>query len=525
MLRAFRAISLCNWPGLAAAALLLVCGCVTDTVAGAGPLPVSEQVFSVAYNRIFEIFLQPVDMARLSIDGLSGLRTLDHLLTVIRLPQSVEIKRGSRLVTEFAVPDGNDPNAWAALTTIALERARQFSPELHDATPDQLYQAVFDGLVADLDAYSRYTNPVRAGNERAIRDGYGGVGMSLDLVAGRYTVRELVSRGPAERAGITVGELIEAIDGTATKRMNEQSVRDSLRGPPGSLVHLTVGNMLNGAMAISPQRAVTLHRERVVSNSVRLRLDNDIIILKVERFNAATAVNLREAIVQAQSKLGRRAVGFILDLRGNPGGLLDQAVAVSDLFLRRGRIVSTAGRHPDSWQRFDAIGDDLLHEWPVVVLVDGRSASASEIVAAALQDSGRAIVVGASSYGKGSVQTVTRLPNDGELFLTWSRIYAPSGYTLHRQGVQPTICTSRDESTVDGVLAPLRNGQLEQPSVLARWRALAPDDESALAHLRQACPWKAHEPELDILVAERLLKVPALYRSALAQSTTAVAER
>jgi carboxyl-terminal processing protease len=521
MIMAFRASSFRKWSAITAATVLLLGGCAANsvTVAAATPTPLSEQVFSVGYSRIAEIFLEPVDMARIGIDGLAGLHTLDPQLKVERSPQSVQISRGARLVTEFALPEGNDPTAWATLTARALERARQFSPPLHDATPDQLYQAVFDGVMTDLDVYSRYTNPQRANGERAIREGYGGVGLTLDAVSGHYAVRELVAQGPADRAGIAVGDLIEAIDGTATPTMTTDQVRETLRGVPGSPVQLTV------ASGGGPPHVYALHRERMIPNTVQLRLDHGVAILKLERFNASTAANLRTAIIQAQTTLGAHATGYILDLRGNPGGLLDQAVAVADLFIRHGRIISTAGRHPDSWQRFDATGDDVLHERPLVVLVDAHSASASEIVAAALQDSGRAVVVGSVSFGKGSVQTVTRLPNDGELFLTWARMYAPSGYTLHRQGVQPTICTSHDDSDVDGVLMPLRSGQMESPGVLARWRALAPDDETALAHLRQACPWKPHAAELDVQVAERLLTVPLLYRSALALSTTAVAER
>ncbi len=521
MIVALRSFSFRKWSVITALTLLALGGCAagSDTVAASTPSPLSEQVFSVGYNRIAEIFLQPVDMTKLGIDGLAGLRTLDSQLKVERVDQSVQITRGARLVTEFAIPEGNDPSAWATLTTRALDRARQFSPPLHDATPDQLYQAVFDSVMADLDTYSRYTNPVRANGERAIREGYGGIGLTLEPVSGRYTVREVLAQGPAERAGIVLGDRVEAVDGVATPTMTVDQVRDSLRGAPGSTVQLTV------APAQGAARVYALRRERMIPNTVQLRVDQGIAIIKLERFNASTAANLRNAVTQAQSLLGPHAAGYILDLRGNPGGLLDQAVAVSDLFIRHGRIVSTAGRHPESWQRFDATGDDVLHERPLVVLVDGHSASASEIVAAALQDSGRAVVVGAVSFGKGSVQTVTRLPNDGELFLTWARMYAPSGYTLHRQGVQPTICTSHDDSDVDGVLLPLRSGQMESPGVLAHWRAQAPDDETALTHLRQACPWKPHLPELDVQVAERLLTVPVLYRSALALSNTAVAER
>jgi carboxyl-terminal processing protease len=133
--------------------------------------------------------------------------------------------------------------------------------------------------------------------------------------------------------------------------------------------------------------------------------------------------------------------------------------------------------------------------------------------------------VGASSFGKGSVQTVTRLPNDGELFLTWSRIYAPSGYTLHRQGVTPTICTSKDLSDPDAVISQLRAGQLGMPGTLASWRAAAPDDESALNQLRASCPWKIHEANLDLRVARQLLADKGLYQRALQLSTTLLAER
>ena len=492
------------------------------TSASAAPAPLSEQVLSVGLNRIAEIYLQPVDLTKLCVDGLAGLRTLDPMLKVERSPQSVTISRGSRQVTEFAIPEDGDPNAWATLATRAMERARQFSPQLYEATSDQLYQAVFDGLLADLDSYSRYTTPQRAVSERAIREGYGGIGLALEPRSGRYQVREVTLDGPADRSGIAVGEMVDAIDGVAAHTMSVQEVSEALRGIPGSVIRLTVAPARLGS---ANSRLVTLHRERVITNPVHVRLDSGVAVIKVERFNAATTANLRDTIEQAINRLGRGAKGVVLDLRGNPGGLLNQAVSVADLFIRRGRVVSTAGRHPDSWQRFDAIGEDILDDRPLVVLIDGRSASAAEIVAAALQDSGRAVVVGASSFGKGSVQTVTRLPNDGELFLTWSRIYAPSGYTLHRQGVQPTVCTSRDDTNPDTVLEPLRNGQMEAPSVIARWRSEAPDNEAALAHLRQACPWKAHEAELDVQVAERLLAVPALYRSALALSTTAVAER
>jgi len=298
--------------------------------------------------------------------------------------------------------------------------------------------------------------------------------------------------------------------------MGPEQIAERLRGAPGTSVALTVGP------ASDKGRRLMVRRDKVIPNTVTAQAVEGIGIIHIDRFNAATALNVRDAV----SRLGGPAEirGIVLDLRGNPGGLLDQAVAVADQFIRQGRIISTRGRHPDSMQKFDATPDDIADGLPMVVLVDGRSASAAEIVAAALQDSGRAVVVGASSFGKGSVQTVTRLPNDGELFLTWSRIYTPAGYTLHRQGVQPSICTSNDVKTPEQALLSLAAGPVP-PSTLALWRQRAPDDETALTRLREACPWKEHAPELDIQVARNLLQDTALYRRALSLMQTNFAER
>ncbi|WP_247880977.1 S41 family peptidase [Skermanella sp. TT6] len=503
--------------------ILLLTGCTAEpTSLAAQPPPpqIGEQVFAVGYGRIAEIYLNPVDMGQLTTDGLRGLSKMDSAIAVDRSPSTVRVTSNGHPVGEFTAPPANDAGGWAAVTAQAIERVRLSSTPLRQASPEDIYQTVFDAIMADLDSYSRYTSAQRAGNERAQREGYGGVGVGVEAKDGRFVISEVVGHAPAARAGLKSGEAIVAIDGDLTGYMSLQDVRDRLRGPSGTLVLVTVE-----AAAGGQSRRVPLRRERVIPNTVAVSIDNGVAVLSIERFNAATSLNVREAIDVARTQMGRKAVGFVLDLRGNPGGLLDQAVAVADLFIPQGRIITTAGRHPDSIQQFDATHDDQTEGLPLVVLMDGRSASASEIVAAALQDSGRAVVVGASSFGKGSVQTVTRLPNDGELFLTWSRIYAPSGYTLHRQGVTPTICTSKDSSDADAVISQLQDGRLGMPGTLASWRSAAPDDETALHQLRDACPWKTHEADLDLRVAKRLLADKALYQRALQLSTTLLAER
>jgi len=198
-------------------------------------------------------------------------------------------------------------------------------------------------------------------------------------------------------------------------------------------------------------------------------------------------------------------------LRGNPGGLLDQAVSLSDVFIQKGPIVATVGRHPASRQLFEASGDSIAPQVPIVVLINGSSASSSEIVAAALQDAGRAVIVGSASYGKGTVQTVLRLPNDGELTLTWAQLVTPGGYFLHEHGVIPTLCTSDlgdDDNSVQ--IALQRTNAVASPATRPR----ASLDEGAWSQLRRSCPARQGDHEIDIKVAKRLLADPTLFNKA-----------
>ena len=213
---------------------------------------------------------------------------------------------------------------------------------------------------------------------------------------------------------------------------------------------------------------------------------------------------------------------MILDLRNNPGGLLDQSITLSDLFLNSGAIVSTRGRHPESHQSYTARSGDILGGKPIVLLINGRSASSSEIVAAALQDNGRAVIVGSNSFGKGTVQSVASLPNQGEMILTWSRFHAPSGYTLQGLGVRPNICTSTGRHTANVAMSRLIAGKTAKANVFRAWRAHAVAPVNVARQLRAGCPPRALGGAFDVEleVARRLLRDPRLYRQALVASAT-----
>jgi carboxyl-terminal processing protease len=204
---------------------------------------------------------------------------------------------------------------------------------------------------------------------------------------------------------------------------------------------------------------------------------------------------------------------------------LDQAVEVADLFLDGGTILSTQGRHFDSYQSYEAEKGDIVRGVPIAILVNGNTASASEIVAAALQDHDRAVVVGTASYGKGTVQTVIRMPNEGELILTWSRIHAPSGYTLHRLGVMPAVCTSGMTEGADQIISRVRRREVEQAELMHKWRAVSVPDKQEADALRASCPPHGEAKEVDLDVAERVLGDSSLYRLAVARSHAEVAKR
>lgn len=512
-----------------AAALLiglpLLAGCGLD-LNTPGPLPLFQQdgagstLFSVGYSRISTVYLEQVDLSELTVTGLSGLATIDQRIRADRVDDQVRVLANRTAVAAFAAPEDRDAAGWGRVVVDGIAAARAVSPALSTATDDDVHAAVFNAITANLDPYSRYVSPDQAQQERAYREGYGGIGLLLEKdETDRPWIREVFSDGPAARAGVLAGDVILAVDGKPALGLALDQLGEALRGPIGSEVRLTLE-------APSGQtRILALVRERVVPNPVTIRTEDGIVILRVSRFNAGTAAKVSEAVTAELDALGGGARGLILDLRGNPGGLLGQSVDVADLFITRGEIISTRGRHPDSVQHYYSQSDDIADGLPMALLIDGRSASASEIVAAALQDSGRAVLVGASTFGKGSVQTVTRLPNDGELFLTWSRIFAPSGYTLHLQGVLPTLCTSNGAADSDELIDQYQSGALQVPTRLSTWRLAAPESQAALDILRAACPWQDHDEVLDIMVAKRLLLDPNLYGPALAEGSRTVAQR
>lgn len=316
-----------------------------------------------------------------------------------------------------------------------FERIRaQYVEEVDEG---DLIEAAINGMLTSLDPHSSYLSPDDANDMRVqTRGEFGGLGIEVTQEEGFVKVVSPIDGTPADEAGIEAGDFITHVDGESILGLALDGAVEMMRGPVGSEIIVTI--VREGE---DEPFDVSIIRDTIKLTAVRSRAEGQTVVLRVTTFNDQTTPNLEEKLAKEVEELGgmENVNGFVIDLRNNPGGLLTQAIRVSDAFLEKGEIVSTRGRDPADGDRFNATPGDLAMGKPVVVLINGGSASASEIVAGALQDHRRAIVVGTKSFGKGSVQTVMPLRSNGAMRLTTARYYTPSGRSIQALGVSPDI--------------------------------------------------------------------------------------
>ncbi|KQQ48580.1 peptidase S41 [Methylobacterium sp. Leaf125] len=303
--------------------------------------------------------------------------------------------------------------------------------------PDEakLIEAAVNGMLTSLDPHSSYMDAKSFRDMQVqTRGEFGGLGIEVTMEDGLIKVVTPIDDTPASKAGILTNDIITQIDEDQVQGLTLNQAVDKMRGPVNSPVKLKISRKES-----KDPIEVTLNRDVIKIKPVRSRAEGgDVGYIRLTQFNEQTFDGLRAAIDKLNTDIGAdKLKGYVLDLRNNPGGLLDQAVMVSDAFLDRGEIVSTRGRNPDETQRFSAKAGDLTKGKPIVVLVNGGSASASEIVAGALQDHKRATVLGTRSFGKGSVQSIIPLGGSGALRLTTARYYTPSGRSIQAKGIEP----------------------------------------------------------------------------------------
>lgn len=323
----------------------------------------------------------------------------------------------------------------------AFERVR--ANYVRPVQDSELVDNAIEGMVSALDPHSSYMDAKSFADMRIQTKGeFAGLGIEVTMEDGLVKVISPIDDTPAAKAGLRTGDFIAAINSTPIQGMSLNDAIDKMRGQNGTKVSLTI--LRPGS---KKPFDVTLTRAVIRVDSVKFRREGDVGYIRISAFNERTASGLENAVRNLKAQIGGSLRGYVVDLRNDPGGLLDQAIAVSDDFLNSGEVVSTRGRHPDDTERYNARAGDITDGKPIVVLINGGTASASEIVAGALQDHKRAQVVGMTSFGKGSVQTIIPLgEGGGALRLTTARYYTPSGHSIQATGIVPDVAVSQGDS-------------------------------------------------------------------------------
>ncbi|MBK5926658.1 S41 family peptidase, partial [Rhodobaculum claviforme] len=416
------------------------------------------------------------------------------------------ILAGALVTTQIAGPliaqeAGNNRSVYQQLDMFGdiFERIRASYVEEVDAA--ELIEAAINGMLTSLDPHSGFLPPRDFDDMRVqTRGEFGGLGIEVTMEDGFVKVVSPIDGTPADAAGIEAGDFITAVDGEAVMGMTLDQAVELMRGPVGSEIVITV--VREGR---TEPFDVSIVRDTIRLTAARVRLENDAVVARVTTFNDQTWPNLRDGLAEAIEEAGGldAVSGVVLDLRNNPGGLLTQAIRVSDAFLDQGEIVSTRGRNPEDGERFNATAGDLIEGRPMVVLINGGSASASEIVAGALQDHRRAVVVGTRSFGKGSVQTVIPLRGEGAMRLTTSRYYTPSGRSIQALGVSPDIVVEqpprRDIEDDNGPTRPQRSESQLRGSLLND--SMSEDEQRMLEEERRMVEETARLREQDYQLA------------------------
>jgi carboxyl-terminal processing protease len=465
-------------------------------------------VYSDALTFIAPRILEPIPVPQLTVWGLEGLTALDPNLLIVAKDKRVRLLYGDRTMLDVPLPTDVAPASWARTAAAFTAASFPVSAPVRRAGTQGIIQVFFDEMFSRLDPYSRYVPPLAADLERGRRAGRAGLGLVVGQRGSLIDVRSVIRDSPAANAGIRPGDILAAVDDQRTLDQDPETISALLAGPEGSAVTLSWRGR-DGRT-----RDAQLVRVMVPPETVFAERFADVLVVRITSFSASTASHLALSVQDALSE-SHRVDGIVLDLRGNRGGLLRQAMTAADAFLPEGLMATTVGRDPDSKYVWRSVEGELAENVPLVILVDGRTASAAEILAAVLADRGRAVVVGSETFGKGMVQTIDPLPDGGELFVTWSQTLAPLGWPLQGLGVMPQVCTSLGQGRLDRQIASLSTGFQPMADAIKRARAArVPVSPANVLQIRAACP-AAEGKAADLDAARLLIANPAAYAAAL----------
>ena len=397
-----------------------------------------------------------------------------------------------------------------------LERIRRDYVE--PADEKLLIENAINGMLSSLDPHSSYMNPKTYKDMQVqTRGEFGGLGIEVTMESGVIKVVSPIDETPAAKAGIQSGDLIFALDGEPVQGLTLQEAVEKMRGKVGTPIKLGIRR------ANKDPFDVTLTRETIKVRSTRFRMEGDVGYIRVTSFTEQSTSGVNDAVEKLKKGGGTRLKGFVLDLRNNPGGLLDQAIAMSDAFLEKGEIVSVKARKSEDVQRWNAKPGDITGGLPLVVLVNGGSASASEIVAGALQDHRRAIILGTRSFGKGSVQTIMQVSGGGAIRLTTALYFTPSGRSIQKEGIKPDIEVEQAKIETVAPRTSFREENLrrsitnpnDKPAPVPPPAAATPekkDDKPGAATTPPAASGDPDEPPKDAVADYQLLRAVDLIR-------------
>lgn len=331
-----------------------------------------------------------------------------------------------------------DPNDYNYLKFLGETIEKIKSDYVDDVKNKELVESAIDGMLSSLDPHSNFLNADSLKQMKIQTKGaFGGLGIEVTMENGFVKVISPIDDTPAYKAGIKAGDYITHLDGKSVIGLNLNEAVNKMRGPVGTKLKVTIGRSNQEAFD------VTIKRDIIKIASVKSKLEEDVGYIRITSFSEQTSKSTKDAIKKFKKEKNLR--GYVLDLRNNPGGLLDQAVSVSDLFLEKGEIVSTRGKNSENPEMYKAKSGDIIDGKPLVVIINGGSASASEIVAGALQDHKRAILLGTRSFGKGSVQTIIPVKPYGALRMTTAKYFTPSGRSIQKTGIEPDIVVEERE--------------------------------------------------------------------------------
>ncbi|MCP4394841.1 MAG: PDZ domain-containing protein [Alphaproteobacteria bacterium] len=490
-----------------------------------------ENVMFTAYSYISQRYIDPITVRQLAYGSLKAVLIMDSNLGLDVKQNKITLSYKGNRVKRIGTPAADDAAGWAKVVGMVVRIGRRKSKRLASFRVNDLYEPLLYYSMEPMDTFTRYTGYEQAVDNRSARNGFGGVGIRFRTSYNHIEITDIISHTPAASSSLQIGDKVVSIGDVELAGLSSRKISDLLRGTIGSEIQLSVLKEAKKSPIF-----VSLERTLIIPPTVEYSLADEILTIHAYGFNQRTASSIEGLINKFRTE---KTKGVVLDLRGNPGGLLDQAISIADLFLESGTIVTTKGRHPRSYQFYSATKGDILNGLPLVVLIDGTSASSAEIVAAALEDNGRAAVIGSVSYGKGTVQTVTRLPNNGELAVTWSRFHTPSGYTLNSLGVLPAVCTSyananpealKDYKTAEMAAVQLidsvRSGNNSIAADMEAWRNANVEIAGEADSLRNSCPPVAsHSSKFDLIVARELLSDHNTYRKMLSFSAPVSAQR